>query len=52
MGAHINRWKGEVRNMISDNRAWRKAAARTETFIKSRPAQFLKHLDKMLAMYD
>ena len=52
VGAHINRWKGEVRNMISDNRAWRKAAARTETFIKSRPAQFLKHLDKMLSMYN
>ena len=52
VGDHINRWKGEVRNMISDTRAWRKAAARTETFIKSRPAQFLKHLDKMLSMYD
>ena len=52
VGDHINRWKGEVRNMISDTRSWRKAAARTETFIKSRPAQFLKHLEKMLSMYD
>ena len=52
VGDHISRWKGVVRGMISDTRSWRKAAARTETFIKSRPAQFLKHLDKMLAMYD
>ena len=52
VGDHINRWKGQVRGMISDSRSWKKAAARTETFIKSRPAQFLKHLDKMLAMYE
>ena len=52
VGDHISRWKSVVRGMISDTRSWRKAAARTETFIKSRPAQFLKHLDKMLAMYD
>ena len=52
VGDHINRWKGQVRGMISDSRSWKKAAARTETFIKSRPAQFLKHLDKMLSMYD
>ena len=52
VGAHIDRWKGEVRNMIADTRSWRKAAARTKQFIESRPAQFLKHLDKMLAMYE
>jgi hypothetical protein len=52
VGDHINRWKGQVRGMISDSRSWKRAASRTETFIKSRPAQFLKHLDKMLAMYE
>jgi hypothetical protein len=51
VGAHIDRWKGEVRGMISDTRSWKKAAQRTEKFIETRPAQFLKHLDKMLAMY-
>jgi hypothetical protein len=52
MGDHINRWKGQVRGMISDTRSWKRAAARVESFIEDRPAQFLKHLDKMLAMYD
>ena len=52
MGDHIDRWSGYTHNMISDARSWRKAAQRIESFIKARPAQFLKHLDKMLAMYD
>ena len=52
VGDHISRWKSVVRGMISDTRSWRKAAQRTEKFIEARPAQFLKHLDKMLSMYD
>ena len=52
VGDHISRWKGSVRGMISDTRAWRKAAARTKSFIDDRPAQFLKQLDKMLSMYE
>ena len=52
VGDHISRWKGSVRGMISDTRAWRKAAARTKSFIEDRPAQFLKQLDKMLSMYE
>ena len=52
VGDHINRWKGQVRGMISDARSWKRAASRIESFIEDRPAQFLKHLDKMLAMYE
>ena len=52
MGDHIDRWSGYTHNMIPDARSWRKAAQRIETFIKARPAQFLGHLDKMLAMYE
>ena len=52
VGDHISRWKSVVRGMISDTRSWRKAAQRIEKFIEARPAQFLKHLDKMLAMYE
>ena len=52
VGAHITRWENQTNNMLSDARAWRKAAARIEKFIEARPAQFLKHLDKMLSMYD
>ena len=52
VGDHISRWKGSVRGMIADTRSWRKAAARTKSFIEDRPAQFLKQLDKMLSMYD
>ena len=52
VGDHISRWKSVVRGMISDTRSWRKAAQRIEKFIEARPAQFLKHLDKMLSMYD
>ena len=52
VGAHITRWENQANNMLSDNRAWRKAAQRIEKFIDARPAQFLKHLDKMLSMYD
>ena len=52
VGDHVSRWKGEVRGMISDIRGWRKAAARTESFIEDRPALFLQQLDKMLSMYE
>ncbi|MBR5123922.1 MAG: CotH kinase family protein [Clostridia bacterium] len=52
VGAHITRWENQTNNMLSDARAWRKAAQRVEKFIEARPAQFLKHLDKMLSMYD
>lgn len=52
MGDHIDRWSGYAHNMIPDARSWRKAAQRIESFIKARPAQFLGHLDKMLAMYE
>ena len=52
VGDHISRWKGSVRGMIADTRSWRKAAARTKSFIEDRPAQFLKQLDKMLSMYE
>ena len=49
---HIKRWSPYVGNMISDARTWKRAASRVENFIEDRPAQFLKHLDKMLSMYD
>ena len=49
---HIKRWSPRVGNMISDTRSWKRAASRIESFIEDRPAQFLKHLDKMLSMYD
>ena len=52
MGDHIRRWSPHVGNMISDVRSWRKAAQRIESFIEARPAQFLKHLDRMLGMYE
>ena len=52
VGDHIDRWKGQVRGMISDTRSWKRAASRVESFIEDRPAQFLKQLDKMLSMYD
>ena len=52
MGDHISRWKDHAGGMIRDARSWRKAAQRIESFIEARPAQFLKHLDKMLAMYE
>ena len=52
IGDHVTRWSGYAGGMISDSRAWRKAAQRIETFIEARPAQFLKHLDQMLSMYE
>ncbi|MBP3666841.1 MAG: CotH kinase family protein [Clostridia bacterium] len=52
MGDHISRWSDYAHGMIRDTRNWRKAAQRIESFIEDRPAQFLKHLDKMLGMYD
>ncbi len=52
MDAHLERWRGHAGNMIRDTRYWRKAAQQIESFINARPAQFLKHLDKMLAMYN
>ncbi len=52
MNDHIKRWSPHVGNMISDTRSWKRAAQRIESFIDARPAQFLKHLDKMLAMYE
>ncbi len=52
MGDHIDRWSDYAHGMIRDTRSWRKAAQRIESFIETRPAQFLKHLDKMLGMYE
>ena len=52
MGDHIDRWSGYSHSMIRDTRSWKRAAQRIESFIEARPAQFLKHLDKMLAMYE
>ena len=52
IGAHMDRWSGYSGSMMSSTREWKKAAARVESFIEARPTQFLKHLDKMLAMYD
>lgn len=52
IGDHIERWQGYANGMVEDARAWRKAATRVERFITARPAQFLKHLDKMLSLYD
>jgi hypothetical protein len=51
MAVHIDRWGGNIASGYT-TRTWQKAASRMENFIKARPAQFLKHLDKMLAMYD
>lgn len=51
MADHIDRWGGNIASGYT-TRTWQKAASRMENFIKARPAQFLKHLDKMLAMYD
>ena len=51
MADHIDRWSGNIASGYT-TRTWQKAASRMENFIKARPAQFLKHLDKMLAMYD
>ena len=52
VGDHIKRWSPRVGNMMADTRTWKRAASRVESFIEDRPAQFLKHLEKMLAMYD
>ncbi len=52
IGAYINRWKNYAGGMIQDTRSWKRAASRIESFIEDRPAQFLKHLDKMLGMYE
>lgn len=52
MGDHISRWSDYAHGMIRDTRSWKRAAQRIESFIEARPAQFLKHLDKMLAMYE
>ena len=52
MGDHISRWSDYAHGMIRDTRSWKRAASRMESFIKDRPAQFLKHLDKMLGMYE
>lgn len=52
MGDHIDRWSDYAHSMIRDTRSWKRAAQRIESFIEARPAQFLKHLDKMLAMYE
>ena len=52
MSDYVNRWSGYAGGMISDIRGWKRAASRIESFIEDRPAQFLKHLDKMLGMYE
>lgn len=52
MGDHIDRWSDYAHGMIRDTRSWKRAAQRIESFIEARPAQFLKHLDKMLGMYE
>ena len=52
IGDHISRWSNYAHGMIRDTRSWKRAASRMESFIKDRPAQFLKHLDKMLGMYE
>ena len=52
MSDHVKRWSPYVGNMISDTRSWRRAASRIESFIEDRPAHFLKHLNRMLSMYD
>ncbi len=52
IGAHITRWSGYAHGMISDTRSWKRSASRIESFIEDRPARFLKHLDKMLSMYE
>ncbi|MBQ9151191.1 MAG: CotH kinase family protein [Clostridia bacterium] len=51
IGDHITRWKHHIASGF-ETRNWRKSAARIEKFIGTRSANFLKHLDKMLAMYD
>ena len=52
IGDYISRWKNSAHGMISDTRLWKRAASRVESFIEDRPTQFLKHLDKMLGMYE
>ena len=52
MGDHISRWSDYAHGMIRDTRSWKRAAQRIESFIDARPAQFLKHLDRMLGMYE
>ena len=52
MGDHIDRWSDYAHGMIRDTRSWKRAAQRIESFIEARPAQFLKHLDRMLGMYE
>ncbi len=51
IGDHITRWERHIAPGF-ETRNWRRSAQRIEKFIQDRPAQFLKHLDKMLAMYD
>lgn len=51
IGDHIDRWSYAVADGFS-GRNWRKSASRIESFIKERPEQFLKHLDKLLSLYD
>lgn len=52
IGDHITRWRAHAGGMLSDTRGWKRAAQRLEGFIEDRPAQFLKHLDRMLSMYE
>ena len=51
IGDHITRWERHIASGF-ETRNWRKSAQRIEKFIEARPEQFLKHLDKMLSMYD
>ncbi len=51
IGAHIDKWGRYIDGGFS-TRNWRKAAERVEKFINARPAQFEKHLERLLSMYD
>lgn len=51
MEDHIARWQGSIANGFT-YRHWTRSAGRIRTFIEDRPAIFLRHLDRLLSMYD